>query len=64
VAGEMKNPFRDLPRVINSAMAIVLLGFVLMNASLYIVLPMDAIRDPKTVAVVGQALHSSIRLVC
>ena len=53
MAGEMKDPFRDLPRVINSAMAIVLLGFVLMNVSLYIVLPMDAIRDPKTVAVVG-----------
>jgi len=43
-------------------MAIVLLGFVLMNVSLYIVLPMDAIRYPKTVAVVGQVINSSFEI--
>ncbi|KAF4637314.1 hypothetical protein G7Y89_g770 [Cudoniella acicularis] len=51
VAGDMRDPQRDLSRVINSAMAIVLFGFVFMNLSLYIVLPMDTIRDQKTVAV-------------
>lgn len=52
VAGEMRNPFRDLPRVINSAMAIVMCGFVLMNVALYMVVPMDMLRERKTVAVV------------
>jgi len=48
----MKNPLRDLPRVINSAMAVVISGFVLMNVALYIVLLMAAIRERDTVAVV------------
>lgn len=52
VAGDMKNPMRDLPRVINSAMVIVMVGFVLANVALYIVVPMDALRERKTVAVV------------
>jgi L-type amino acid transporter 6 len=52
VAGDMKNPFRDLPRVINSAMAVVIFGFVIMNIALYIVLPMAMIRERETVAVV------------
>lgn len=53
VAGDMKNPMRDLPRVINSAMAIVMVGFILANVALYIVVPMDALRERKTVAVVS-----------
>ncbi|KAF8866377.1 amino acid transporter [Acephala macrosclerotiorum] len=51
VAGDMKNPIRDLPRVINSAMVIVMVGFVLANVALYIVVPIDALRERKTVAV-------------
>jgi L-type amino acid transporter 6 len=53
VTGDMKNPTRDLPRVINSAMVIVMVGFVLANISLYIVVPMDALRERKAVAVVS-----------
>lgn len=56
VAGDMKNPMRDLPRVINSAMVIVMVGFVLANIALYIVVPMDALRERKTVAVVRHFL--------
>ncbi|KAE8452143.1 hypothetical protein EG329_001610 [Mollisiaceae sp. DMI_Dod_QoI] len=51
VAGDMKNPMRDLPRVINSAMVIVMVGFVLANVALYIVVPMEALRERKIVAV-------------
>lgn len=53
VAGDMKNPMRDLPRVINSAMVIVMVGFILANVGLYIVVPMDALRERKAVAVVS-----------
>jgi amino acid permease len=53
VAGEMKDPVRDLPRVINSAMSIVITGFVLMNAALYIVLPIEKLRETDTVATVS-----------
>lgn len=52
VAGEMKNPIRDVPRVINTAMAIVITGFVLMNIALYVVLPIQFIREREAVAVV------------
>jgi amino acid transporter len=58
----MENPIRDLPRVINSAMGIVLIGFVLMNMALYIVVPMDALRDQETVAVVRTTSSMSTNL--
>ncbi|KAI1420628.1 amino acid/polyamine transporter I [Xylaria sp. FL1777] len=50
-AGDMDNPVKDLPIVINGAMTLVITGFFLMNASLYICLPFDVIRESKTVAV-------------
>ena len=48
----MENPRRDLPRVINAAMSIVLLGFVLMNIALYAVVPIQVLRQEPAVAVV------------
>ncbi|KAI1438745.1 amino acid/polyamine transporter I [Xylaria sp. CBS 124048] len=51
VAGDMKNPTRDLPIMIHGAMTLVIVGFFLMNASLYICLPFDVIRESKAVAV-------------
>ncbi len=48
----MANPEGDLPFVINGAMMIVITGFCLMNAALYICLPMDVIRGSSTVVVV------------
>ncbi|KAF2969352.1 hypothetical protein GQX73_g4210 [Xylaria multiplex] len=53
IAGDMDNPTKDLPIAINGAMALVIIGFFLMNASLYICLPFDVVRESKTVAVVS-----------
>ncbi|KAI1180803.1 amino acid/polyamine transporter I [Nemania sp. FL0916] len=50
-AGDMKSPAKDLPRVINGAMMLVIIGFFLMNLSLYVCLPLDVIRESNTVAV-------------
>ncbi|TGJ86033.1 hypothetical protein E0Z10_g2780 [Xylaria hypoxylon] len=51
VVGDMDNPAKDLPIAINGAMALMVIGFFLMNASLYICLPFDVVRESKTVAV-------------
>ncbi|KAI0967517.1 amino acid/polyamine transporter I [Xylaria arbuscula] len=51
VVGDMVKPVADLPAAINGAMAIVITGFSLMNASLYICLPFDVVRESRTVAV-------------
>ncbi len=56
VAGDLHSPAKDLPVVINGAMALVVTGFFLMNASLYVCLPFDVIRESKTVAVVSRPL--------
>ncbi len=48
----MANPQGDLPAVINGAMLTVITGFCLMNAALFVCLPMDVIRASKTVVVV------------
>ena len=52
----MKEPARDLPRVLNSAMAIVTTGFTLTALAFYIVLPVSVVRENNTPAVVS--LHS------
>ncbi|KAI8625147.1 amino acid/polyamine transporter I [Xylariaceae sp. FL1651] len=51
VLGDMEDPGTDLPAVINGAMALVIIGFFLMNAALYICLPFDIVRESTTVAV-------------
>lgn len=51
VLGDM-NAERDLGFVMNGAMSIVIIGFLLMNAALYLCLPLDAMRQSTTVAVV------------
>ncbi|KAI0130313.1 large neutral amino acids transporter small subunit 1 [Xylariales sp. AK1849] len=45
VLGDMAQPTRHLPRVMTAAMTIVMVGFVMVNISLYIVLPLDALRE-------------------
>jgi len=50
---DMEKPEKDLPVVINGAMTLVIVGFFLMNASLYICLPFDMIRESRTAAVVS-----------
>lgn len=53
VIGEMENPAKDLPIVINGAMTLVIVGFSLMNVSLYLCLPFDVVRESKAVVVVS-----------
>jgi L-type amino acid transporter 6 len=60
VAGDMRDPARDLPRVINTAMAIVIIGFVLMDIALYVAVPIEAMRDNSTPAVVSSLYLSNI----
>ncbi|KAG9232112.1 amino acid transporter-like protein [Amylocarpus encephaloides] len=51
VLGEFRNPTRDLPRVIHTAMPLVILSYILANVAYFFVLPLDVISDSDTVAV-------------
>lgn len=52
VVGEFKNPRRDLPRVIHTAMPLVICCYVLANVAYFLVLSLEAINSTNTVAVV------------
>ncbi|KAI0169608.1 amino acid permease-domain-containing protein [Hypoxylon sp. FL1284] len=51
VVGEFRNPSRDLPRVIHSAMPLVIICYLLANASYFLVLPQATLNSTNTVAV-------------
>ncbi|KFY35835.1 hypothetical protein V494_05560 [Pseudogymnoascus sp. VKM F-4513 (FW-928)] len=51
VVGEYRNPGRDLPRVIHTAMPMVIVCYLLANVAYFFVLPLDAIKSTNTVAV-------------
>ncbi|KAI9369784.1 amidase signature domain-containing protein [Aspergillus egyptiacus] len=51
VTGEFKNPNRDLPRVIHTAMPLVIVSYLLANISYFLVLPHSTIEASNTVAV-------------
>ncbi|KAK2749410.1 hypothetical protein FQN57_006344 [Myotisia sp. PD_48] len=51
VTGEFKNPARDLPRVIHTAMPLVISCYILANVSYFFVLPSATIAGTNTVAV-------------
>lgn len=51
VAGEFKRPSRDLPRVIHTAMPVVIACYLLTNVSYFFVLPYSTIESSNTVAV-------------
>ncbi|KAK2811828.1 hypothetical protein FQN50_001866 [Emmonsiellopsis sp. PD_5] len=51
VTGEFKNPTRDLPRVIHTAMPLVIMSYLLANVSYFFVLPPTTINGTNTVAV-------------
>jgi amino acid transporter len=51
VVGEFRNPTRDLPRVIHTAMPLVILSYILANVAYFFVLPLSAINSSNTVAV-------------
>lgn len=60
----MKNPRRDLPIAINGSMTLVITGFMLMNAALYVCLPMSVMESSSTVAVVSLQLLSASKCSC
>ncbi|KAF7545661.1 hypothetical protein G7046_g9512 [Stylonectria norvegica] len=61
VVGEFRNPTRDLPRVIHTAMPLVILSYVLANIAYFLVLPLSAIADSNTVAVLfGSQVFGSV----
>ena len=51
VTGEFKNPGKDVPRVIHTAMPLVILFYILANISYFFVLPSAVIESSNTVAV-------------
>ncbi|KAK0727348.1 amino acid permease-domain-containing protein [Lasiosphaeria miniovina] len=51
VVGEFRNPSRDLPRVIHTAMPLVIISYLLANVAYFLVLPLEAINSTNTVAV-------------
>lgn len=51
VVGEFRNPTRDLPRVIHTAMPLVILSYLLANVAYFFVLPLSTINHSNTVAV-------------
>ncbi|AEO56809.1 hypothetical protein MYCTH_2302135 [Thermothelomyces thermophilus ATCC 42464] len=51
VVGEFRNPSRDLPRVIHTAMPLVITSYLLANIAYFLVLPLDTINSTNTVAV-------------
>lgn len=51
MVGEFRNPSRDLPRVIHTAMPLVILSYILANVAYFFVLPLSAINSSNTVAV-------------
>ncbi|KAF4632722.1 hypothetical protein G7Y89_g5409 [Cudoniella acicularis] len=51
VVGEFRNPTRDLPRVIHTAMPLVILSYILANLAYFFVLPLKVINSSNTVAV-------------
>ncbi|KAL3479438.1 amino acid/polyamine transporter [Aspergillus californicus] len=61
VTGEFKNPNRDLPRVIHTAMPLVIVSYLLANISYFLVLPHSTIEASNTVAVqFGDKVFGSI----
>ena len=53
----MKNPSRDLPRVVRFAIPIVVACFVLINVSYYVTLPRNVLQESDAIAVVRQLFH-------
>ncbi|KAL2025107.1 hypothetical protein VTK56DRAFT_109 [Thermocarpiscus australiensis] len=51
VVGEFRNASRDLPRVIHTAMPLVIVSYLLANIAYFLVLPQDIINSSNTVAV-------------
>lgn len=48
----MKNPSRDLPRVVHFAIPIVMACFIFINISYYVILPRNVLQTSDAIAVV------------
>jgi amino acid transporter len=51
VVGEFRNPGRDLPRVLHTAMPLIILSYTLANVAYFFVLPIAVIKSTNTIAV-------------
>lgn len=51
MVGEFRNPARDLPRVIHTAMPLVIVSYVLANVAYFLVLPLATVYASNTIAV-------------
>jgi amino acid transporter len=51
VTGEFKNPRRDLPRAIHTAMPVVIICYMMANVAYFFVLPVSTIAKSNTIAV-------------
>ncbi|QUC22599.1 uncharacterized protein UV8b_06840 [Ustilaginoidea virens] len=51
VVGEFRSPGRDLPRVIHTALPLVITSYVLANVAYFLVLPVEEVNGSNTVAV-------------
>ncbi|KAK5656130.1 hypothetical protein OQA88_4890 [Cercophora sp. LCS_1] len=61
VVGEFRNPSRDLPRVIHTAMPLVIVSYILANVAYFFVLPLATINSTNTVAVMfGSKVWGSV----
>ncbi len=65
VVGEFRNPSRDLPRVIHTAMPMVIVSYLLANISYFLVLPLQTINSSNTVAVMfGSKVFGPVGSLC
>ena len=53
IAAELQDPGRQLPRALNTAIPTVIVGYVLVNAAYYILLPWDTVGLTDAIAVVS-----------
>ena len=62
VGGDLKTPTRNFPRVINAAMAIVLLFTLFANIAYFAALGFDAVAQSTTVGLVGTSSSEEVLL--
>ncbi|KAI1004216.1 hypothetical protein K3495_g3996 [Podosphaera aphanis] len=61
VVGEFRNPSRDLPRVIHTALPLIILSYISVNVAYFFVLPLKTLNSTNTVAVTfGSAVFGPI----
>lgn len=59
IVAEMRDPIRDLPRAIHTAIPTITICFVLVNLAYYIILPWEVVQASDAIAVVLPAHDSA-----